>query len=382
MPASRLVRWTVAGVSCALLAAPGVARLLGHPGAPIENRAPAAFTGLDDGWDSFAALGRYVNDRLPLRARAVRADAWIDQHVFGEDPAFGGGSSPRVVTGSNGVLFINDALTEACAPNATPDVSASRLAALAAVIAESGRELVTMVAPDKSTIHPELLPPDLATRACFDAYTERFWAELDGAAIPGFVNLRDLLIARSTTTRELLYLRKDSHWDPAGSLVAVERAVDAFAPGLWDPAAVQYQGLYDYTGDLTGLLGAPAVDQAPSYGVVRPQITEVSVEVIDDLEGGANRRFVNAGPDGSLIPGRTLFLLDSYGLAALPQVVPYFEDLTIVNINDFEPERFAQLIADADRVWFMSVERSTPYRMAATIGAPEFTELLASKLRG
>lgn len=374
-------KWLIAGVSMALLFAPLVAFATGQRGQPMENRAPAEFEGLGPGWYSFTEFGAYLDDRLPLRQSAIRADAWSDRHLFGEDPAFGGGSSPRVISGSDGFLFLADAVDNACAPHAPPTSTAKNLARFASIIEESGRDVVTMVAPDKSSVHTERLPADMERRDCFEQYTTSLWSELTNAGIPGFVDLRTLLRERSSATREPLYLRMDSHWDSAGSLVAVEAAIDSFAPGLWNDDEIGYDGLAEYTGDLTGLLGNPEADQAPLYVVERTDVMQSSMEVIDDLEGGFNRRWINDAPNGRLVPGRTLMFLDSFGLGAVGQFVPFFEDITIVRLVDFDPDRYVELIGQADRVWLMTVERSASYRLEFEVGSAEFLDQLESALR-
>ncbi len=370
-----------ATVACLVLFAPLILFLIHGRGHPTENRASAEFTGLSQGWHSVGAFGDFVADRMPLRAAAVRLDGRVDEYVFNEDPAFGGSASPRVIRGADGFLFLADAIDNACAPAAPPEASATSLSELARLISESGRDLVTMVAPDKSTIHPELMPPDFAKRECFEAYTADLWTDLDTARIEGFVNLRRSLQKVSQSSREPLYLRKDSHWDSAGSLVALRATIDHFAPGLWNEAEVEYQGLGRYTGDLTGLQGHPSEDDAPMYSVVRPDVTSVSVQAIDDLEGGFNRRFINTAPPGRLVPGRTVMFLDSFGMVALPQIAPFFEDLTVVRLVDYEPTKFLDLIQVADRVWIMSVERSLAHRLEFEIGSKAFRDMLNTQLQ-
>lgn len=373
-------RKVLALIASVLILLPAAAHVSGVRGKPIENRASKSFNGID-GWSSFSDFGAYVADRIPLRSRAVRTDAWIDDHVFSEDPAFGGSSTPRVIRGKDGFLFLADAIDTACAPNAPPDLAAQNFSRLSTIIADSGRDVLSMVAPDKSSVHPELLPADLAKSDCFSQFTNTLWNDLDSAHIPGFINLRSALTQQTKATREPLYLRKDSHWDSAGSLVGVRLAIDHFAPDLWTNAEVKYGGVGDYTGDLTGMQGNPQTDQAPQYSVERPDVIAGPTTVIDDIEGGNNRRFTNTAPPGRLIPGKTLMFLDSYGLAALAQLVPFFEDLTIIRLIDFEATRFATAIADADRVWVLTVERSITYRLSVEIGNATFLDQLQSTLQ-
>ncbi len=365
-----------------LLIGPGLAYIFGSRGEPIENRASRPLPGWSSGWDVFGDFGGFVADRLPLRAEAVEADAWIDENVYDEDPAFGGGAVPRVIRGDDGFLFLADAIDAACSPHGPVPDTVAHLDRFATIIERSGRESVTMIAPDKSTVHPDLLPDGLATFDCFEKYTEDLWTSLSAADIPGYHDLRELLQSEANATREPLYLRKDSHWDSRGSLTMVRVLVDALAPGSWDADEVNYRGLGDYTGDLTGMQGKPEVDQAPQYEVARPDVVAGETEVLDDIEGGFNRRFTNSAPDGQLIRGRTVLFLDSFGLVALPQIVPYFEDLTVMLLVDFpsESERFVSLIDESDRVILLTVERSASYRLQFEIGSPEFLDRLETKL--
>ncbi len=365
-----------------LLFAPGLAYVLGVRGEPIENRSSRPLPGSSSGWNVFGDFGDFVADRLTLRKEAVEADAWIDENMFDEDPAFGGGATARVIRGDDGFLFLADAIDTACSPHAPVAETVANLDRLATIIERSGREMVAMVAPDKSTVHPQLLPDDLATFDCFEQYTEDLWTSLSAADIPGYHDLRALLQRESSTTREPLYLRKDSHWDSRGSLAMVQMLVDSLAPGLWNPDDVEYIGLGAYTGDLTGMQGNPEVDQAPMYALSRESVVAEETEVLDDIEGGPNRRFKNNGPEGRLISGRSVLFLDSFGLVALPQLVPYFEDLTVIRLVDFptESERFISLIGESDRVIVLTVERGASYRLSFEIGAPEFLDRLESGL--
>lgn len=375
---ARPLRWVSALLAGALLFVPGAAYVAGAREEPIENRVQADPPSL--GWRTFDDLGRFVGDRLPLRHRAVRTDAWIDEHVFAEDPAFGGSSSPRVLRGNDGFLFLADAVDAACAPHAPPERTAANLHRFASIVASSGREMVTMVAPDKSTVHRELLPRGMAKKNCFSAYIDRLWSSLASADIPGYVDLRKALSRRARESREPLYLRKDSHWDSAGSLVAVEAAVERIRPGLWRPSEVRFDGLYKYRGDLTGLLGQVEEDEAPRYGVERPDVQRLPRTKAGSIERAAIGRFRNRAPSGRLLQGRTLLLLDSFGLVAVNQIAPFFEDLTTVNLADFDAARFTHLIEDAERVWFLSVERGLSYRLKEEIGSPRFLDRLAGVL--
>ncbi len=375
----RINKYLIASLSATLLFSPLVAVTTGGSAASIENRAITAFPGSSDGWDFFKKLGPYISDRIPLRSKAIRVDAWVDQNVFGEDPTFGSSASPRVILGENGFLFLADAIDNACSPNLSPTESPQHFKALSTLLAESGRKVAMVVAPDKSSVQAELLPDDLLNRKCFDEYTNTLWNSLDSADIPGFINLRTPLVSAAKSTRRALYLRKDSHWDSAGSLTAARLLINHFDKELWSEAVIAKETTVQYQGDLTGLRGLPETDDAPLISLSIPNVKVLSTENIKDLDFVDNKR-VKRGGSEKLIQGKTLFLLDSYGLAALPQIAPFFADLTTVRLTDFEKTKFSRLLNEADNVIIMSVERSFGYRMLAEVGSTDFLTYLSGNL--
>jgi hypothetical protein len=99
-------------------------------------------------------------------------------------------------------------------------------------------------------------------------------------------------------------------------------------------------------------------------------------EVFPGYESQLNQRIIQTSDTLKFVPGRTLFLCDSYGLAALPQLTPYFEDLTIFLLANFDPEVFKDLVKNADTVWIMTVERGVSWRLKIEIGSDTFINSL------
>lgn len=345
----------------------------------IENRTALRFTGIKDGWDSVNSFGKFMTDNNPLRQWAIRADAEIDQTVFKEDPSFGGQINPRVLEGRGGVLFLSDAIDNACAPHDSPENSATQMSKFAVKLSQIGKNPLIMVAPDKSSLHDELLPFSRNDRPCFMDYVDRLNLSLSRSNIPGFIDLSALLKLEMKKTREFLYLKKDSHWDSAGSLVAVNAAVDYLSPGLRKKNDVHFRGLGEYTGDLTGMRGLPEVDLAPIYSIDRgSEINVVSNDIFPGYESQINRRLVQSSASLSFVKGKTLFLCDSYGLAALGQITPYFEDITVFLLADFDAMVVKGLIEAADTVWIMTVERGVSWRLKNEIGSDSFINSLSA----
>jgi alginate O-acetyltransferase complex protein AlgJ len=360
-----------------LIAAPAFSYAVGVRNENIENRSLNEFTGLSEGWETLNSLGDYLKDRNPLRQYAVRFDANIDRDFFSEDPVFGGQENPRVLEGKDKTLFLSDAIDNACAPHDSPENSVRQLSKLAKQLVAIGKKPLVMVAPDKSSLHADLLPFDADEKACFFDYIGRLNSSLSRSEIPGFVDISTLLSVEIEKTREFLYLKKDSHWDGAGSLVAVNAAIDYLSPGLRKKSDVRFDGTYEYTGDLTGMRGLPETDFAPVYRIDRGgEILLKANEVFPGYESQLNQRIIQTSDTLKFVPGRTLFLCDSYGLAALPQLTPYFEDLTIFLLANFDPEVFKDLVKNADTVWIMTVERGVSWRLKNEIGSDTFINSL------
>jgi alginate O-acetyltransferase complex protein AlgJ len=372
----RLERWLIIVVAVALLLAPAVARSVGVQGRPNENRTPVALPHLGARWHFIADLGSYLDDRMPLRSVAIRGDGWADEHLFGEPRAFGGTALPNTLHGRNGVRFFHDDIALACRPAIDPQGAAEGLTAAMGAIAASGRDVVTMVAPNKTTIEGDLLPSDTIGLGCYRTFSQGLWQQLDAASIPGWVDVRHLLTTTPPADEER-YKRTDTHWNGVGSILAVRAAVEHFQPGLWDDGALVRHNL-TYTGDLTVLDGSPFSDTTTTVDVRRPGIIRNTTPDISTAATPTLRRITNSGPPGSLVPGRTLLLTDSFGNAAVSQMAPWFADLTIVSLNDFNADVFVSLIQHADRVWFLSVERLLPVRVAANWASPSFLTALNS----
>lgn len=381
MKISRLATACLAGL---LFFGPILAYASGRRGAPVENRPATDFSELSVSWDGFSTLSKFIGDRIPLRSRAIKSDGWIDQHVFNENPAFGGGAVPRIIHGKDGYLFLNDDFGMACqSADVVPQLVTS-IGKLVEVINQSGRRAIYTVAPNKTTLHRELLPDDQGSVDCLDKYSNGLWEGLSEASIDGYVDLKSAMSDAMDQTREPLFLRKDSHWDSAGNAAAAKAVINTLQPGLWDDSALQYKGLIDYIGDLTYLEGNPVIDQTPLYEVVRPEITAGTPEIWDNGDlTHIYRRYTNTGPVGSLITRKTVIMVDSFGVEAVGRIIPYFADITFVHFDALSPADVANLIARSEVFWSMSVERAVGDRFRDpsangwhTMGTPEFREQL------
>lgn len=383
MSRNRAIQLTFATLAIAFFATPIAARILGITAESFENRKLADPPKLSQGWNAFDQTTRFLTDRMPLRKQAVEANTRIWTDVLGATPRYAGdqagagealpfagaaagqdaaaepaaapaASASQVIRGDDGWLYLQAEHDRACAPAVALATALARWARLVATVRAQGKRAVVLVAPDKASVHPEQLPDEFPNADCAARGKRELWRTLERAAPrSGVLPLRQALLRERERSEGPLYMRKDSHWNSAGSLVLVRAALAAAGGGVRVlPAEVADGGDEPYGGDLTTLLGESEQDTRPVRTVARR-------------------------PGAPTVPGRALLVKDSYGEMPTAQLVPYFADLRSALWVGTPPEQLAREIAGAQTVVFETVERELAAR--AVPGGP--VELLTDALR-
>jgi hypothetical protein len=96
---------------------------------------------------------------------------------------------------------------------------------LASIIRRSGRRVVVLFPPDKSTIHPEYLPDSFAQRACLGSGHRANWRSIERATDPAILGLRRAMLAAKRPGSAGPYYRQDSHWNRMGGTIAVREVL-------------------------------------------------------------------------------------------------------------------------------------------------------------
>jgi hypothetical protein len=284
--------------------------------------------------------------------------------------------------GEDGYLFLKDAFDAACNGHGTPQSIAENVKRFADIVQRSGRRIVISVAPDKSSVLVDKLPEKNLQSDCHQKNQDQFWKSLGDAKIPGYVDLRTALKREVENNRRPLYFRQDSHWNQEGSLVGVKQVVERFQSNLWDESAVVFAGVTPYTGDLEAMRGGTKIDETSNFGVIRSQIKVVTPQEDENQTVGYRQVSQMSGPTGRLVEGATLMMYDSFGMAAIQQVVPYFQKLKTVHFEDFNSDKWIEMIKSADNVLFMCVERAMGYRLTYDMGSSKFLDALDRALNG
>jgi hypothetical protein len=215
-------------------------------------------------------------------------------------------------------------------------------------VRESGRKVVVVIAPDKSTIYPEFLPPDLPMRACMVDGRAQLWKHLEQSREPSLLPLRQAVTSARSDFDHRIYFRTDSHWNSAGSSVLVRAVVARVGTSKIPASAVVAVGKRPHTGDLGGLLGAPEEE------------TEHAVEIRSP---------------GTRLPGRIVFVHDSFGEGPLGSLDAQATDLSTAMWANDSPTTIIKAIAGADTVILETVEREVTYRGSAILTPAFFRQL-------
>ncbi|MCD8232618.1 MAG: hypothetical protein LUD14_12585 [Clostridiales bacterium] len=182
-----------------------------------ENKTLASFPELmADGsvnLDFFDELSEYFEDHFAFREALVNADAVIQSEVFQVS------NVDTIIKGENGWLYYSATLDDYLGQNLMSDRAiynaAYNLALTQDYVESAGAQFAVTVAPNKNTLYGENMP-------YYDSYvvsTEKNADRLAEALETQNVAYIDLFSAFEEQ-EETLYLKRDSHWNAKGAVLA------------------------------------------------------------------------------------------------------------------------------------------------------------------
>lgn len=395
--------------------APTLAWVAGVRARPFENRAMASRPALSQGWDAFDGATDFFVDRLPLREQAVRANTWASVHVFDTAPdysrnAAAGDEKPRdalpfagpatptptpatselpppeqaetsVFKGRGDWLFLEADFTYACRPFQAWDVVMERYDRLLKIIRDSGRKVMFVIPPDKSTVYADYVPKDgFVEQDCYQAGKQRTWSELEGGGRPELLPLRATMLAGKAPEPEETYWPQDTHWNTKGGVQAA-RAVLAHlgGPPIADADVVRERA--KHKGDLAALIGGTSELVSPEWTIRRPALARP--RVTREKSGPVNQIVTSRYPGGGplQVPGRTAFLSDSFGAALGAALAPYMHEFVSVLWLGTPRKDLIGTIESADTVIIEKVERDVTALVSdGGIAGPPFLDALEARL--
>jgi alginate O-acetyltransferase complex protein AlgJ len=301
---------------------------------------------------------------------------------------------PRdVVIGLNGWLFLGDRF-ENVISDGRRGISDKAIANGASIgdasmawdtwLRQNGVKLYkVMVAPNKESIYPELMP--FWARPLPPTATDALMAGTDSKI---YIDLRDALKQAKATQTEALYFKTDTHWNSLGAGIAFRafaKEVAGALPELRWPAENAFQlfgvGSRQET-DLVRILRLrnDVTNRSPSLGIenIPVETTHYELETEKVIRTGGNPEVgdlpVIVRSRDALNRKRVLWLRDSFGVALSPFMAATFHEVIQVYAHDTlkSERRFAELVKAwrPDYVFVTVVERSARRDLFTTLPPP------------
>lgn len=311
-----------------------------------ENRRLAAKPVLRENgvWNRtyFQEWEQWFEDHFAFRDVFVTADSLVQVKVFGVSPI------DTVVVGKDGWLFYasslddytgNGALTGRGIWNAVHNLSLMQRYA-----EERGAEFLLTVPPNKNTLYGDHMP-DCYQKRTGQSNLERMATELQKLGMP-YADLMEGFQAQ----KDILYLKRDSHWSGRGAVLAYNIMLDALQVEHDRYDTVESIRKKDSYGDLNGMLYPLPVE--PEWDEEFQK--ELSYHYVTDTESVEDPWIVTENGEAE---GSVLMFRDSFGNTLLPLIADSFGQ---AYFSKSTPYRIAEYMdqCEPDHVVVEKVERN------------------------
>lgn len=266
-------------------------------------------------------LGEYFEDHFAFRQELVSADSVLQGKVFGIS------NVDAVIVGENEWLYYTDSLKDYLGNDTMSDRAifnaVNNISAMQKYVESKGKSFVFTIAPNKNTLYGDNMP----------YYHKKVGdinnlSKLEKALIEYDINYVDLKKA-FLEQEEVLYLKRDSHWNNQGALFAYNKILEQSDVSYDTYEKTDFKIKKDYIGDLSEMiypsLNNPEENQYYDYEQTYEYILETeSVEdaiIMTEAKGG-NKKSLLMYRDSfgnTLIP----FMANQFKQSYFSKLVPY-----------------------------------------------------------
>lgn len=282
-----------------------------------ENRAmaePAKLLTEEGGLNTafFQDFETYFNEHMALRNPLLFADGMIQSGVFGESNVSG------VISGTDGWLYYASTLDDYLGLDVMSERELHNLANNIRIVqdylAEKDIGFVFTVAPNKNTLYPENMPyykdvvvnPDHSAKLLAPYLTRQDVSYVD-------------LFSLFETQEEVLYLKRDSHWNNKGALLVYNAMMDKLDLSHEDYSNMEPKLVKNENGDLNKMLYSfyGPLEFNYDYGLAQNYTYEKDDATVED------GWIVTHNPEGK---GKLLMFRDSFANTLIPLLSNAFAD--------------------------------------------------------
>ncbi len=189
----------------------------------------------------------YFAKTFAYRNKVVDLFSALKSEVFSE-------GNDQVIVGKDGFLFFGETLDDYLGRSQMSDedinAAADFLFELYQASSEKGAKFLFVCAPNKNSIYPEMMP----TRYIMNTDNrniDRLHSALDERGVP-YLDLRPILTEAKAS--QLIYHKRDTHWNAEGARIAIEAIANELSMPLDDFSAYEKTEVINFPGDLDALL--------------------------------------------------------------------------------------------------------------------------------
>lgn len=252
-------------ISCMIICMfPFVCMVTNRTDVTTENRELAKLPDIkkDGKWNQnfIKELGEYFNDHFAFRQMLVSIDAEIQSKVFKVS------NVDSVVVGTNGWLYYKDSVDDYLGKNIMTDRKiiniAHNLSLVQNYVENSGAKFLFTVPPNKNSLYGENMPYYFQKKVSNVRSIDLLAKKMEEQDI-AYLDLFSVF----NNQNEVLYLKRDSHWNQKGALIACNEILKSIGiDGYKDAKAIKQKKEY---GDLSKMLypltARPELDYCYGY---------------------------------------------------------------------------------------------------------------------
>ncbi len=295
-----------------------------------ETTVPEFITQGGINWNFPSELDDYLSGHFSFRTDAVTLMSIIKAEL-------GVSAQDKIIVGKNDWLFFAETLDDYTVKNSLSDYDIQRLAKTLRLINEyvesKGGNFAFAVAPNKNSVYPEYMPY-YYIKSETPTNLERLNETLKN---DGF-NVDLLSALKNAKGDELLYHKRDSHWNNLGAAVGFNAIADVLGKSVTDYSALSYKIENTWRGDLDDMI-FPTLSIKDNQIVFQKEyniLYNATFKNVDDLIFQAG----NKKSDGKLYIYR-----DSFGRALVPMLA---EEYKLVEFSRVTPYRLYEIEYGSD----------------------------------
>lgn len=257
-------------------------------------------------------LGAYFEDHFAFRPALVTADSLIQSKIFQVS------NMDTVIVGTNGWLYYTSTLKDYLGEQTLSEKgiwnAAHNLSLMQQSVEARGADFLLTVAPNKNSLYGENMPyydikkiSDVNNMALLEPQLEEW-------SIP-YANL----FTEFEREKEVLYLKRDSHWNGKGAVLAYDTMLDYLKLDHETYETVTSIRTKEEYGDLNKMLYPLMMEPEWNYTYQK----EPAYEYVTDTESVEDAWIQTKNVNGT---GSLLMFRDSFGNTLLPLMADTFED--------------------------------------------------------